>query len=175
MSSETITRNDLTAILNEVLPPLPTVDMFFPVGSYYETSDASFDPNVSWGGTWVLITNAVQGTTGAYNRVSVRNTAVQKTTSTLDLGEFTFYSKTGRVFIDGTEIASSTTNLKSEQRGIVNFCTNITPIEAHTISYKIITQNTSTTATVPAYQTNTLMCMDVPSTTSNVNRWHRTA
>lgn len=25
----------------------------YPVGSYYETSDTSFDPNVSWGGTWV--------------------------------------------------------------------------------------------------------------------------
>lgn len=24
-----------------------------PVGSYYETSDTSFDPNVEWGGTWV--------------------------------------------------------------------------------------------------------------------------
>lgn len=30
------------------------VDVFYPVGSYYETSDTSFDPNVSWGGTWVL-------------------------------------------------------------------------------------------------------------------------
>lgn len=29
------------------------LDMFYPVGSYYETSDTSFDPNVSWGGTWV--------------------------------------------------------------------------------------------------------------------------
>lgn len=29
------------------------LDMFYPVGSYYETSDTSFNPNVSWGGTWV--------------------------------------------------------------------------------------------------------------------------
>lgn len=28
-------------------------DLFYPVGSYYETSDTSFDPNVSWTGTWV--------------------------------------------------------------------------------------------------------------------------
>ena len=28
-------------------------DIFYPVGSYYETSDTSFDPNVAWGGTWV--------------------------------------------------------------------------------------------------------------------------
>ncbi len=26
----------------------------YPVGSYYETSDKNFDPNVSFGGTWVL-------------------------------------------------------------------------------------------------------------------------
>jgi len=29
-------------------------DYFYPVGSYYETSDTDFDPNVSWSGTWVL-------------------------------------------------------------------------------------------------------------------------
>lgn len=27
-------------------------DIFYPVGSYYETSDDTFDPNVAWGGTW---------------------------------------------------------------------------------------------------------------------------
>ena len=30
------------------------LDLFYPVGSYYETSDTSFDPNKKWGGTWVL-------------------------------------------------------------------------------------------------------------------------
>ena len=29
------------------------LDIFYPIGSYYETSDTSFDPNVTWGGTWV--------------------------------------------------------------------------------------------------------------------------
>lgn len=28
------------------------LDLIYPVGSYYETSDTSFDPNISWGGTW---------------------------------------------------------------------------------------------------------------------------
>ena len=27
-------------------------DLIYPVGSYYETSDTSFNPNTSWGGTW---------------------------------------------------------------------------------------------------------------------------
>ena len=30
------------------------LDFFYPVGSYYETSNTSFDPNTSWGGTWEL-------------------------------------------------------------------------------------------------------------------------
>lgn len=32
------------------------IDMFYPVGSYYETSDTSFDPNNAWGGVWSLET-----------------------------------------------------------------------------------------------------------------------
>ena len=32
------------------------LDMFYPVGSYYETSDGTFDPNIAWGGTWSLET-----------------------------------------------------------------------------------------------------------------------
>lgn len=28
------------------------VDIFYPVGTYYETSDANFNPNTAWGGTW---------------------------------------------------------------------------------------------------------------------------
>lgn len=30
--------------------------IYYPVGSYYETSDTSFNPNTTWGGTWVLET-----------------------------------------------------------------------------------------------------------------------
>ena len=30
-------------------------DFLYPVGSYYETSDSSFNPNVTWGGTWVKL------------------------------------------------------------------------------------------------------------------------
>ena len=33
---------------------LSMIDYFYPVGSYYETSDGTFDPNVTFGGTWEL-------------------------------------------------------------------------------------------------------------------------
>lgn len=41
---------------NTVTMTNPSLDLFYPVGSYYETSDSTFDPNVQWGGTWVLET-----------------------------------------------------------------------------------------------------------------------
>lgn len=39
---------------NDVMRAL--FDFVYPVGSYYETSDTTFDPNVTWGGTWSLET-----------------------------------------------------------------------------------------------------------------------
>lgn len=49
---------------NEVISPIVSVDtifsgdiklvdFFYPVGTYYETSDPNFNPNIIWGGTWV--------------------------------------------------------------------------------------------------------------------------
>ena len=38
---------------NEVIHKGNWLDIFYPVGSYYETSDADFNPNTAWGGTWV--------------------------------------------------------------------------------------------------------------------------
>jgi len=56
MNSEDMSSADVTSFVNGLafngLASL--IDIFYPVGSYYETSDASFDPNVAWGGTWSL-------------------------------------------------------------------------------------------------------------------------
>lgn len=38
----------------DVMQNLQLVDIFYPPGSYYETSDPDFDPNVRWGGIWEL-------------------------------------------------------------------------------------------------------------------------
>ncbi len=29
------------------------IDLFYPVGSFYESSNVNFDPNIEWGGEWV--------------------------------------------------------------------------------------------------------------------------
>lgn len=35
---------------------IEVLNFLYPVGSYYETSDTTFNPNTTWGGTWVLDT-----------------------------------------------------------------------------------------------------------------------
>lgn len=78
MSTEVITRDDLTGILNSLLP------IFYPVGSYYETSDTTFNPNTEWGGTWELeIAGQVHVSSGSGYAVSGAET------NTSDGGEAT--------------------------------------------------------------------------------------
>ena len=58
------------------------IDIFYPVGSYYETSDSTFDPNIAWGGTWSLEaeglvhigagSNYTLGNTGGKESVTLR-------------------------------------------------------------------------------------------------------
>ena len=51
---------------------LSLLNVFYPVGSYYETSDTTFDPNVAWGGTWVEDTDGkvlVAQDTGTFDTV----------------------------------------------------------------------------------------------------------
>lgn len=50
------------------------IDIVYPVGSYYETSNTSFDPNTTWGGTWVedsygRVTVAYQSDNTPFNQV----------------------------------------------------------------------------------------------------------
>ena len=42
---------------DSVMSKQDILDMLHPVGSYYDTSDGSFDPNTEWGGTWVKETD----------------------------------------------------------------------------------------------------------------------
>ena len=45
--------NDLAARIKAKADRSELLDYFHPVGSYYETSDTTFNPNTAWGGTWV--------------------------------------------------------------------------------------------------------------------------
>lgn len=48
--------NEIKEALNTLIVP-KLLNIFYPVGSYYETSNTSFDPNISMGGTWELETD----------------------------------------------------------------------------------------------------------------------
>lgn len=43
------------------------LDLFHPVGMYFETKDASFNPNTAWGGTWVLEQEGLVHVSGGAN------------------------------------------------------------------------------------------------------------
>ena len=110
----------------------------WPVGSYYETSDASFDPNTSWGGTWVLEsegqfhvsagTTYTAGSTGGAATVTLTENELPsiagqfniKSTSTgLDIitsasGHFTKAATT-------TNVATTTNNASSKAGSTIRF------------------------------------------------------
>ena len=51
--SSTITQTNIT--VNGVDLKSALLDIIYPVGVLYFTIDANFDPNTSWGGTWVKV------------------------------------------------------------------------------------------------------------------------
>ena len=70
----TISRVGQTGEYNDLLnrPTIPTLEQIYPRGSYYETSDSTFDPNGTWPGTWTSETrldDAVieEGKSGIWN------------------------------------------------------------------------------------------------------------
>ena len=81
------------------------LDLVYPVGSYYETSDTTFDPNTSWGGTWyedadgrVLISRdniKVAGDTGG--------TETHNHTYGMKYGEYYGYFSTNPKLLNGNE------------------------------------------------------------------------
>lgn len=48
-----ITSGDIASGPSSKIKPSSIIDTIYPIGAYYETSDTLFDPNISWGGTWV--------------------------------------------------------------------------------------------------------------------------
>lgn len=74
-------------------------DFIYPVGSYYETSDTAFDPNVTWGGTWELEAEGLVHI-GAGNNYTVGDTGGEAT-HTLTVNEMPKHSHTMNVWPNG--------------------------------------------------------------------------
>lgn len=84
------------AVTSDKLAISSIIDIFYPVGSYYETSDTAFNPNTAWGGTWVedsagLVTVAKD--TGTF--ATVGDTGGEET-HTLTTAEIPSHSHTGK-------------------------------------------------------------------------------
>lgn len=56
-------KNEINEIRTQIAELL---DVFYPKGSFYETTNSNFDPNTEWGGTWKQDTKGYV-TVGAYD------------------------------------------------------------------------------------------------------------
>ena len=184
-TSETITRTDLINILNEVLPfsRLSIIDMLYPVGSYYETSDNDFDPNVAWGGTWVLETEGLFHVSAGNSYYMIGDTGgaetVQLTTS--DLPAHTHGNKSIKGWFQVRRIGNSanTGSLATGSDGIVS-ASNPTGQTSTTNAGTVSTSSTThQRLSIDASHTHDSVGSDGyhenrPPYVA-VNRWHRTA
>lgn len=146
------------------------LNMFYPVGSYYETSDTAFNPNTAWGGTWVLEaagnfhvsagTGYAAGSTGgsADAIVPSHRHSVSKVTDAITGGAHTHD-------IANRSVYSGSSNYIALFKGGTGTSTNAALSETH--KHDLPAHNTDyegtsgTGANMPPYIA--------------VNRWHRTA
>lgn len=178
----------------------PQIDLFYPVGAYFETSDSTFDPNVKWGGTWVSEINGVVKADCNYYvyRYYGNSTNVTQTgTTRKDVITLTYTSNTGKVLInanmplytsrytssiyievDGTVVSTATTNTQTTTAYPVDNVPLASLINTNigqeiTVKIQISAQDSGTTATVPGYHDGRVIIQDLPVGTGY--RWHRTA
>lgn len=102
---------------NAIVGTFDPLNMFYPVGSYYETSDADFDPNVSFGGTWVKeVAGQVHVSAGAGFSISGANTNVSdggEATHKLTVDEMPKHNH--NAYLSGGSIAHGTGRLQWTQ------------------------------------------------------------
>lgn len=171
-------------------------DIIYPIGSYYETSDSTFDPNTAWGGTWVKVAGGLIKGEPLITRKQERKTTdtTVSNSSGINLLTVQHTSNTGKVWIYGaatvktnantsainidangqTDIGQSVTNNNTYTRLTVMTQRSGMPIGTpFTVALRMTAQDTSTTATCAAYTTSQLFVSDVPLKMGYC--WHRTA
>lgn len=165
--------------------------IYYPVGSYYETSDTSFDPNDTWGGTWSseTITDDViveEGTSGIWtyrkwnNGMSECWCEVRKTTAFQVWASGIYYGTTytGRqVYPTGLFIEEPWTNVALKQLGCDGWLARDSSTggdATHTSSFYPlrIGSNPSVAYTVSFYAKGKWKAYTAPT---EIYRWHRTA
>lgn len=98
------------------------VDLVYPVGSYYETSNTSFDPNITWGGTWELEvdgTGLVSKSTAPGSKFNVAvGTVIGEETHTLTVNEMPSHTHLYRASI-GAGNAEGSLNFGNNNGGVI--------------------------------------------------------
>lgn len=155
---------------------------FYPVGSYYETSDGTFDPNTAWGGTWIKETEGnvhvsagtnymVNGATqasgaGAKDGGSTEVPYHNHSVSSVNIASSGGHSHTITSYYKGSNAASG--SARNTPNTGASSATNLATIASNTGKH---------THSVPAHNTGyagTSGDNNMPPYI-NVYRWHRTA
>lgn len=67
---------------------LQAMELFYPVGSYFETSDSTFDPNTEWGGTWEFENNIYRTAAWTASSSTALNTVLTETIANVPSGTY---------------------------------------------------------------------------------------
>lgn len=157
--------------------------IYYPVGSYYETSDTSFDPNVTWGGTWIsetILDDEIveEGTSGIWTYRKWSDGVYEvwgKTTNSCAMTTAygsTYYGSVN-ISIAGLGFVEIKDMQITGQASGAYFATKIDNLTANTLALSCRASN-SNTASVTHYVriTGTWKTYTAPNETY---RWHRTA
>ena len=176
-----VTANDMNEIkdaLNTLIIP-KLLNIFYPIGSYYETSDTSFNPNTSMGGTWELETDGTvlvskSNTTGSKFNASI-GSVVGEETHTLTAQELASHNHSGTTDWAGDHNHTSkdyydVLHSEGDQRRVVAYGSTTNIGDTVSINNAGSHQHTFTTNNTGGNQPHNNI---QPS--KIVNRWHRTA
>ena len=165
--SEAVTRNELKEILKAC--GFKPIDLFYPIGSYYETSDNTFNPNTAWGGTWVKLAHNTLLTSLTY-KPNGNTTDIGNITIPVD-GYYMFLIswQNGKPLFAGLSAASQNSPTQvlydgTDSGGEYNVVMYMT---AGVQKVWVRAQSASANNTFYVYKVNYV--------DDNVNRWHRTA
>ena len=140
------------------------LNFFHPIGSYYETSDTTFDPNVEWGGTWELdedgtVLASKSSTNGSPFNVNV-GTIIGEDKHTLTAQEMPSHDHAGLRWIGNNNYPVSLNPGSASSGYHLQYGASANPFNEGTI-------NTNTTGGGQPH--NNIQRSKI------VNRWHRTA
>lgn len=149
MTTALAEKADRDTVAETYIKASDVIDLVYPIGSYYETDDQAFDPNTSWGGTWVLEAEGLVHVSAGQN-YSVGDTGGEAT-HTLTVDEMPNHHHTLSLWNNGQHYSPTSGNL----------------FQWYSSAYG---QQTANTSDVGGGQPHNNMQPYIV-----VNRWHRTA